>query len=228
MEKYVCTICGYVYDSSSGSPETGVSSQTPWHEVPDSWLCPICNATKSQFKEPNINSNSALLLLPETEHEKETLRELNSCELSALFSGLALGSIKQDRLEESILFQELSDYYKTKISLPVEPQWTKLNSLIHYDLEEIYEKAFAIATKYNDRGSLRALTWSEKVTRMNASILQRFLSGELDKMEHLKIYICDVCGFLYLGDEKPVLCPVCKAPPQRILEVHKEVAKCMQ
>ncbi len=228
MEKYVCTICGYVYDSSSGSPETGISSQTSWNEVPDSWLCPICNATKSQFKEQKIKSDSALLLLPETEHEKETLRELNSCELSALFSNLALGCIKQDRLEESAQFQELSNYYKKKPCLPVEPQWTALNSLVHHDLDEIYEKAFAIAMKSNDRGTLRALTWSEKVTRMNASILQRVSSNELDKIKQLKIYICDVCGFLYLGDEKPVICPVCKAPPQRILEVQQEVVKCMQ
>lgn len=228
MEKYVCTICGYVYDPSLGSPETGVPDQTPWDEVPDSWLCPICKATKSQFKEPANKINSALQLLPETEHEKEVLRELSTCELSALFSNLALGCTKQDRLEEASQFQELSSYYKAQTCYPVEAEWTELNTLIHHDLDEIYEKAFAIATKAGDRGSLRSLTWSEKVTRMNASILQRYLSGELDKIAHLKIFICDVCGFLYLGDNKPAICPVCKAPSGRILEVHKEVAKCMQ
>lgn len=228
MEKYVCTICGYVYDSSLGSPETGVPPQTPWNEVPDSWLCPICNATKSEFKEQTDKRDSALQLLPEAEHEKETLRELSSCELSALFSNLALGCTKQDRLEESAQFQELSNYYKAQTCYPVEAQWTDLDNLIHHELDEIYEKAFAIATKANDRGSLRALTWSEKVTRMNASILKRYLSGELGKIPNLKIYICDVCGFLYIGDTKPDICPVCKAPSTRILEVHKEVAKCMQ
>ena len=40
--KYVCDVCGYVYDPAVGDPENGVAPGTPWEEVPEDWLCPLC------------------------------------------------------------------------------------------------------------------------------------------------------------------------------------------
>lgn len=50
MDKYVCTVCGYVYDPANGDPDNGVAAGTPWDKVPDSWTCPICGAGKDQFE----------------------------------------------------------------------------------------------------------------------------------------------------------------------------------
>lgn len=49
MEKYVCDICGYVYDPSVGDPENGVPSGTAFADLPDEWVCPLCNMAKSVF-----------------------------------------------------------------------------------------------------------------------------------------------------------------------------------
>ena len=49
MEKYVCTVCGYVYDPADGDPENGVEPGTPFDRLPDDWTCPVCGATKDQF-----------------------------------------------------------------------------------------------------------------------------------------------------------------------------------
>lgn len=49
MEKYVCDVCGYVYDPVEGDPEHGVKPGTPFKDIPDSWVCPVCGATKDQF-----------------------------------------------------------------------------------------------------------------------------------------------------------------------------------
>ena len=49
MDKYVCNICGYVYDPAEGDPENGVSPGTKFESVPDDWLCPVCGAPKSEF-----------------------------------------------------------------------------------------------------------------------------------------------------------------------------------
>ena len=38
--KYVCDICGYVYDPEVGDPDNGVAPGTPWEEVPEDWVCP--------------------------------------------------------------------------------------------------------------------------------------------------------------------------------------------
>lgn len=49
MQKYVCDVCGYVYDPELGDPDNGISPGTPFEQIPDSWVCPICGAGKDQF-----------------------------------------------------------------------------------------------------------------------------------------------------------------------------------
>ena len=48
-KKYVCLVCGWVYDEGKGSPEDGLLPGTRWEEVPDDWVCPGCGATKRDF-----------------------------------------------------------------------------------------------------------------------------------------------------------------------------------
>ena len=50
MDKYVCTICGYVYDPALGDPDSGVAAGTAFKDLPDDWTCPICDAEKDQFE----------------------------------------------------------------------------------------------------------------------------------------------------------------------------------
>jgi rubredoxin len=50
MEKYVCMVCGYVYDPEAGDPDNGVEPGTAFADVPDDWSCPICGAAKDQFE----------------------------------------------------------------------------------------------------------------------------------------------------------------------------------
>jgi len=50
MAKYKCTICEYVYDSERGDPEYGVRPGTPFEELPDDWVCPVCGAGKDAFE----------------------------------------------------------------------------------------------------------------------------------------------------------------------------------
>jgi rubredoxin len=46
MDKYVCEICGYVYDPEQGDPDNGVAAGTKWEDVPDDWECPVCGASE--------------------------------------------------------------------------------------------------------------------------------------------------------------------------------------
>lgn len=50
MEKYVCTVCGYVYDPVKGDPDDGIAPGTPFNEIPDDWVCPVCGAGKEAFE----------------------------------------------------------------------------------------------------------------------------------------------------------------------------------
>lgn len=50
MQKYRCKICGYIYDPKIGDPDNGIKAGTLFEDIPDTWLCPVCGADKSQFE----------------------------------------------------------------------------------------------------------------------------------------------------------------------------------
>jgi rubredoxin len=51
MDKYRCTICGYIYDPEAGDPDSGVEGGTPFEEIPETWVCPVCGAPKDSFEQ---------------------------------------------------------------------------------------------------------------------------------------------------------------------------------
>lgn len=48
-EKYVCDVCGYIYDEEIGDPDNGVEAGTKWEDVPEDFLCPLCGVGKMSF-----------------------------------------------------------------------------------------------------------------------------------------------------------------------------------
>lgn len=50
MNKYECTVCGYIYDPEKGDPDGGIKPGTSFADIPDDWTCPVCGASKDQFK----------------------------------------------------------------------------------------------------------------------------------------------------------------------------------
>lgn len=49
VKKYVCSICGYVYDEAAGIPAAGIGPGTRWEDLPEGWVCPLCGASKDLF-----------------------------------------------------------------------------------------------------------------------------------------------------------------------------------
>ncbi|MDR0313979.1 MAG: rubredoxin [Treponema sp.] len=50
MPKYVCDLCGYVYDPAEGNPATGIKPGTAFADIPADWMCPTCGeAGKDKF-----------------------------------------------------------------------------------------------------------------------------------------------------------------------------------
>lgn len=48
--KWMCVVCGYIYDETLGVPEEGIPAGTRWEDVPETWTCPDCGSTKSDFE----------------------------------------------------------------------------------------------------------------------------------------------------------------------------------
>ncbi len=51
MKTWTCIVCGYTYDPELGDPDNGVAPGTPFENLPEDWVCPVCGAGKDQFEE---------------------------------------------------------------------------------------------------------------------------------------------------------------------------------
>ena len=49
-KKYICIVCGYIYDERVGCPEENIPPNTKWEQIPDDWSCPECGVFKDQFE----------------------------------------------------------------------------------------------------------------------------------------------------------------------------------
>lgn len=49
-KKYMCVICGWIYDEEKGAPEDGIQPGTKWEDIPMNWQCPECGAIKDDFE----------------------------------------------------------------------------------------------------------------------------------------------------------------------------------
>ncbi len=193
MKEYVCTVCGYVHKG----------------ELPDGFKCPVCGAGKEAFKEVTETSSEIIAEKPTDGADKE----LTAMEMSVICSNLARGCEKQYLSKEKEQFEELAEFFRKAAGKTGKSNGASaLKSLIDKDLRENYPYADSVSAAASDRGAMRSLVWSKKVTNMLSSLLARY-EKEGDKMlENTGVYICSVCGFVYVGTEPPELCPVCKVP----------------
>ena len=51
MDKWVCILCGYVYDPAKGDPDNGVEPNTQFEDIPEDWMCPLCGGSKNDFEQ---------------------------------------------------------------------------------------------------------------------------------------------------------------------------------
>lgn len=213
MRKFICSICGYVYDETK--------ENLKWDELPANWKCPLCGASKSDFREETSAVKSEVST--KAEPIDDEMKELSSGELSILCSNLARGCEKQYLAEQSALFTQLADYYQAKTADVPTKNFEDLLIKINKDFEVGFVNANQAAVDSSDRGAKRALTWSEKVTRMLNSLITRYEQLGDKVLEDTSIYVCEICGFIYVGDKLPEICPVCKVPNMKILKIERSL-----
>ncbi|MCR4893532.1 MAG: rubredoxin [Eubacteriales bacterium] len=210
--RYVCQVCGYVYDDE----KEGVSFES----LPDDWQCPLCGARKSDFlpEEGGAPADKPKEKAP-VKYMEESDEKLTAGQLAALLSNLARGCEKQYMPKESQMLGELADH----MSRLVEPSGDATVERLAEELKsdaELYRDVRSRADMYSDRGAARICVWGEKVTRMCSSLTERYLAEGDAMLEGKEIWICTVCGFLYIGDAPPEKCPVCKVPSWKFEKVE--------
>ena len=199
--KYVCQICGYVYDDAK--------EKVPFVELPDDWKCPLCGAAKSDFK-PEANGDEKKVVTA-IEPMEADLEKLSAGQLAALCSNLARGCEKQYKQEEADLFKQLADYFTAVVPAVNDASVEKIAKELQTDADN-YAAVRATADANADRGAARVCVWGEKVTRMLSSLVNRYLNEGEAMLKDTNIWVCTTCGFVYIGDTPPELCPVCKVP----------------
>lgn len=216
--KYVCTICGYIYDETK--------EKIKFNDLPEDWTCPLCGAPKSAFELLLAEDTTELAQSQEMEetHKIETLKDMKKIsygELSIICSNLAKACEKQYKFQEEKLFKEIAQYFEKNTSMPKEKEINKekLFDIVEEDLTSNFVKTHNMVDKYEDRGAKRAIVWSEKVTRMIASLLNAYEKQGEKMFKDKEIWICTVCGFIYVGDKLPERCPVCKVTNSKFMKI---------
>lgn len=232
MKQMVCSVCSYVYDESAGIPEAGIAPGTAWEDLPEGWRCPVCGAGKDAFvsKSGEAKPKKAATAKrgggkAESSAANDHIeRELTAAEMSVICSNLARGCEKQYLTAQSEDYRTLAEFFGKASETPP----ADVDTLIRYidsDLSTGFPEAKAAAEEAGDRGALRALVWSEKVTRMLSSLMERY-KREGDKMlEGTGVYVCTICGFIHIGDAPPEICPVCKVPGWKFEKVTGRTAQ---
>ena len=211
MKKYRCTICGYIYDDSK--------EKIKFEDLPDDWKCPACGAPKSLFEEikeekEKIKEEVKVEIIDEVDND---LRELSNYEISLICSNLAKSSEKQYLEEEKDLFRELSKYYEELESAKT-GSLDDVIDMVNSDINS-FSKAMEVFSKYDDRGAKRVVNWASKSTNIMKVVIDTYKEKGIDYIKNTKIWVCDICGFIYVGDNPPKVCPVCRVPSVKILEV---------
>lgn len=209
--RYVCTICGYIYDEA----KEGV----PFAQLPDTWVCPLCGAAKSAFV-PEAAQPAApaprkpVVIDPDAQ-------KLSPGAMAALFSNLARGCEKQYKPKEQALFLEIADYFAAAAPEVSDADEKLIAQLVQTDLTEHYPNLTGAAVEAQDRGTQRICVWGEKVTRMVQSLLARYEKEGEAFLEENDVWVCTVCGFIYVGKSAPALCPVCKVPDWKFEKIER-------
>ena len=200
--KYVCPVCGYVYDDEK--------EKIPFSELDEKWVCPWCGAIKAVFTPMSETNTSSDVTHPI--HFDSDLKKIPSGVLSVIFSNLARGCEKQYKTEEMALFTEIAEYFAKATPNEKKADISTLSELVNSDLTNEHKHLRSAAEQEKDRGTLRICTWGEKVTNIVHSIITRYKNEGSAFLANTEIWVCSVCGFIYIGDSAPSLCPVCKVP----------------
>jgi rubrerythrin len=144
-------------------------------------------------------------------------------ELSPVFSNLAQACEKQYRSREAELFWKASEYFDgSAAGSPKQSADTEAQLAESFGIDETdfiaHVRESAIAT--HDRGALRMATWATKVNAIQKSVAERYAKKGDTLLEGKSIFVCEACGFIFIGDEPPYVCPVCKAPALRFSKIE--------
>jgi rubrerythrin len=117
-------------------------------------------------------------------------------------------------------FKKLSD--KFRVDSKEQGSLSDLYKKVSTDLEEIMPQSNEVLIAHNDRGGQRALKWGTTVAKIQKSVIDRYIKKGETPFEGKNIYVCQACGFIFVGNELPEICAACKVPSNRFEKINQE------
>ncbi len=203
-----CSICGYIYDEAK--------EEVPFADLPEDWQCPLCGAPKSAFEPYEeitvVPAVTHMGIADSTGEESDaSMLRLSVGQMAALCSNFSRGCEKQYMPGEAALFKKLADWFSAHSPKESDATVERVESLLKENIAD-YAEANRVSVQHGDRGALRVLSWGEKATRMLNSLMARYQREGDALLADVDIWVCSVCGFVYIGKAAPEFCPICKVP----------------
>jgi rubrerythrin len=155
-----------------------------------------------------------------------------------VFSNLAKACEKQFRTREAELLWKLSGYFDGAVPTVGEvlssgradragpsldarkpASFQGLAAALAADETEHFDSIKTEATAAKDRGALRMTVWGSKVNAIQQSVVERYAKQGDALLQDKSVFVCEACGFIFIGQEAPEICPVCKAPRSRFSKI---------
>ncbi len=232
MDKYQCSICGFIYDEQAGLPEKGIVPETTWSQISHDFLCPWCGAGKTVFqkegKQETINlkgtkteKNLEIAFAGESQARNKytffaaVAKKEGYDQISSFFEKTA----ENERSHAKQWFRALGGIGDTQANLLHAArgehfEWTEMYEDFAKDAEE--EGLFSLAEQF------RMVAKIEKAHEERyLALLKNIESKEVFAKTEETIWECRVCGYLAMGKEAPKTCPACKHP-QSHFEIRAE------
>ena len=130
MKKYLCTVCGHFYDEDAGDEKNHIAKQTAFESLPEKWVCPVCGAFRSQFRELNMPNSGA-------KPEHLSVSSLSALKGSAICSNLAKGCEKQNKADEASIYHSLAKELKSSVTPAGSASFSDLKKRVEHDISSL-------------------------------------------------------------------------------------------
>ena len=213
--RYVCSVCGYVYDEAR--------EKTAFSDLPDSWKCPVCKAAKAAFVPEAPKEGLSLRQSPccsgmNTVSEEEHFTKLSVGQLAALCSNLARGCEKQYRGKKRLCSPAWRSTLPRVRRRIRRPPWKPFLPL----WQRTSKKAIPLSVQPPTplRQGTKRSVYGRKGHKDAAFLLSQYESEGEAFLRDTPVWVCSVCGFVYVGGEPPEICPVCKVPSWKFDQIE--------
>lgn len=173
----------------------------------------------------NIIQTLSALRKELAEHASDPdMKRFSVGQLAALCSNMARACEKQYKEEEASLFRELAAFFAEKTPAIEDASVEALAKALQADIDG-YGDIRKCADAAGDRGAARVSVWGEKVTLMLSSLVTRYLQNGEALLADTDVWVCTACGFVFIGNEPPAQCPICKVPDWKFEKIERRAAK---